>query len=313
MADVYHVNVVDAKIKEIALKIRKGSTSSLSTAKLFKVLDLLEGWSYEKTVGFIRVNDYLGDKPKRHMEANERDEFIAKKNIELNHAFRMGQAVDALPDNPEHGTTYVLDLTDVTSFDSHYKNKGYEFSCKEYRGERCVRITSSDGKTFDMFYRNLTARSPYLDYNFFGWSKETTLVTDICKLIDMPTPAEEKQQREHTQRDITNTGTCGICGRNVKLNKSSLYLVHHGYTRPGWGMIEGDCYGVHFDPHEVSPEACVEYRKVVQKTLVSTKKHLVKVVRSKRSPYSRAGGTEVRKSERRSRLPLMTDASSIPK
>lgn len=30
--------------------------------------------------------------------------------------------------------------------------------------------------------------------------------------------------------------------------------MHHGYERPGGGYIEGDCYGVGWEPHETSPK-----------------------------------------------------------
>jgi hypothetical protein len=36
-------------------------------------------------------------------------------------------------------------------------------------------------------------------------------------------------------------------------------LVHHGYQRPGWGHIVGDCFGVHRLPHETSPDAAKAY------------------------------------------------------
>jgi len=41
---------------------------------------------------------------------------------------------------------------------------------------------------------------------------------------------------------------CQICGRQQALTVDGL-LGHHGYKRPGWGFIQGDCYGVGHKPY----------------------------------------------------------------
>lgn len=64
-------------------------------------------------------------------------------------------------------------------------------------------------------------------------------------------------------RTLDNTGTCAICYRNIKLvsnyQTSRKEMVHHGYRRPGYGAIEGDCFGVSYPPYELSPSACEAY------------------------------------------------------
>ncbi len=64
-------------------------------------------------------------------------------------------------------------------------------------------------------------------------------------------------------RTTTELGNCQICERDQKLHKG--LMVHHGYQRPGHGMIEGDCYGVGLLPYEVTckdiqawVERCIE-------------------------------------------------------
>ena len=60
--------------------------------------------------------------------------------------------------------------------------------------------------------------------------------------------------RRTPERTIENTGTCSCCGRNVKLKAGKI--VAHGYTvRYGWQM--GNCFGVGYDPIEVSTEGLV--------------------------------------------------------
>lgn len=67
-------------------------------------------------------------------------------------------------------------------------------------------------------------------------------------------------------------GFCPCCARDIKVRTGSL--VHHGYERPGWGHIVGDCYGALRTPHETSDELAKEYLGVVEHSLESTKTDL---------------------------------------
>lgn len=48
-----------------------------------------------------------------------------------------------------------------------------------------------------------------------------------------------------TKRDA-ETQECQVCERRQKTRDGKL--VHHGYARPGWGHIVGDCYGAGYAP-----------------------------------------------------------------
>lgn len=52
-------------------------------------------------------------------------------------------------------------------------------------------------------------------------------------------------------------GTCPVCEGQQRLHK--LTMVHHGYRRPGYGQIVGDCFGVGFPPYELSTEGTEAY------------------------------------------------------
>jgi hypothetical protein len=61
-------------------------------------------------------------------------------------------------------------------------------------------------------------------------------------------------------------GTCPICEGRFKLHPGKggpghETLVHHGYKRPGWGYIVGDCFAVGWRPYELSSEVCIAYLK----------------------------------------------------
>ena len=55
-----------------------------------------------------------------------------------------------------------------------------------------------------------------------------------------------------------HVGNCQICATDYKLTADDK-LVHHGYRRPGWGTIVGDCEGVGAPPYEVSCDALRAY------------------------------------------------------
>lgn len=53
-------------------------------------------------------------------------------------------------------------------------------------------------------------------------------------------------------------GKCCICEGDFKLNGN--LMVHHGFLRPGDGMIHGDCFAVNMAPYELSCEPCKLYK-----------------------------------------------------
>jgi hypothetical protein len=57
-------------------------------------------------------------------------------------------------------------------------------------------------------------------------------------------------------------GTCPVCERHQKVTAHGA-MVHHGFKRPGWGAIVGDCFGVGYPAYELSPKGCEEYRDVL--------------------------------------------------
>ena len=64
-------------------------------------------------------------------------------------------------------------------------------------------------------------------------------------------------------------GTCAACGRSIKVRDGKL--VHHGYERPGHGYIEGDCFGVHYEPHETSPQCAIDLKPIIEAHIESQK------------------------------------------
>lgn len=56
------------------------------------------------------------------------------------------------------------------------------------------------------------------------------------------------------------SGTCPCCFTRYKIRNNKM--VVHGYSRPGWGEIEGRCFGAGHPPFEVSAEGSVALKEV---------------------------------------------------
>jgi hypothetical protein len=78
------------------------------------------------------------------------------------------------------------------------------------------------------------------------------------------------------KRDATVTthyiGNCQICERDQKLREERLVL--HGYLRPGWGHVNGQCPGVGHAAYEHSCEALKAYKAQTEEDLIIVQKHL---------------------------------------
>lgn len=74
-------------------------------------------------------------------------------------------------------------------------------------------------------------------------------------------------------RTIENTGTCGCCGRNIKLSAAGR-IVDHGYgiANRGYGFGTGyktgaSCFGFHYEPIEISPKVWEDMKAAMETRL----------------------------------------------
>lgn len=72
-------------------------------------------------------------------------------------------------------------------------------------------------------------------------------------------------------------GTCPICEGEFKLTPGANTMVHHGYQRPGDGMIHGDCFAVGELAYELSCEITKTYRGMVETSLTNEEAHLARL------------------------------------
>src|SRR5271170_2740661 len=68
-------------------------------------------------------------------------------------------------------------------------------------------------------------------------------------------------------------GNCQLCEGDFKLTAENC-MVHHGFKRPGDGVIHGDCPGVGSDPYEVSCELIKDALTVTERAIANMKETL---------------------------------------
>ncbi|AVH85000.1 hypothetical protein RsoM2USA_71 [Ralstonia phage RsoM2USA] len=129
-----------------------------------------------------------------------------------------------------------------------------------------MKIISKSGKTFMLHMNGLRDKSMN-NNDLVTWLKEeTTFTEEVADHLGVETP----EKRKRVERTRENTGTCGICCKEQKLSKQGN-LVHHGFTKPGFGYIQGDCFGVGFKPYELSAQACKSYIEVLTRMMNDNK------------------------------------------
>lgn len=84
--------------------------------------------------------------------------------------------------------------------------------------------------------------------------------------------AAQKAAHEGAQRE------CQICERNQCISSKGL-MVLHGYKRPGYGFIEGSCFGVGHVDYSKGTDALELYATELSKMLTSAKADLATYTR----------------------------------
>jgi len=136
-----------------------------------------------------------------------------------------------------------------------------------------VRVTSPRGETFTVIKERAYKGVP--NFSVFPHMVKLGLVDDTCAFLGLPTIEAERADKESTfdREDVTNTGTCPCCFGLYKLTTDGG-MVHHGFTRPGIGQILGDCFGVGYQPFEVSFAGTEALRNYFANRLTHLEAHL---------------------------------------
>jgi hypothetical protein len=157
-----------------------------------------------------------------------------------------------------------------------------------------LRAEASDGSELTNLYYAL----PDYPHQVKGFSKKLSsyssvppmvkvLVEDfllVAKLLETAKPLVKKGKAQSLlpsskpARTLTNTGTCPICGKNVKLSPCGL-LVSHGYSR-GEGYHTADCYGRGYEPLEISYVALEDFISMLESYKTKEELHEFQLLRN---------------------------------
>ncbi len=88
-------------------------------------------------------------------------------------------------------------------------------------------------------------------------------------------------------------GECQICERE-QARDASGNMVHHGYTRPGCGFIQGDCYGVGHEPYKAT-DALAKYLKILNDYIIFRQMRLNSLPHKTEIDYTYTTGRGVNK------------------
>lgn len=103
-------------------------------------------------------------------------------------------------------------------------------------------------------------------------------VAQLAELVKALKPYIEKGRKPNPNAvpvDMSGMATCGICGGEFKLD-GQHQLVHHGFRiSDGRGYIGsrvGSCFGVGYQPYELSNKANIDYQEYLRKVLAGYEK-----------------------------------------
>lgn len=277
--------VKDLATTKLLCKVRKLALSAVSNKQIALACELV-GWKVEQKLvgvalerpmenlipelkGFNARTAFSFDGKESHaiagvleIETNPDSEYNKTTLADLQKAHAALVAIEGEPKKLKAGQLYTLNVGAIVEEKGSYgTSHTVQFSI--FKVIKAHVVTTEDGKTYA-----LHSNAP--SYEFASWAKDTNLSDLLSAKLDLPPVAVETEIRESKKRDLTNTGTCGCCEGNFKRNDAGG-LVLHGFSRPwGWGVTVGSCFGVGYQPHELSSDCAKDYIKKVIKPTIAT-------------------------------------------
>ena len=255
-------------------------------------LDAAYAYGTDIGIGFVYSPEWPADS--NYPETQRRTEKPSKEEISKTiDAFldlvlmRVTQEKD--PANPEEGRIYINPLgkpktlerpvhpdaqwrygKDAQSLDLQWKLSGVR------KAVRAVRITSPDGDFYDIEDNGKTPPA-----GVWTWLYKKGIDKKAAEWMagsgQNEKDAKKKALKNYSENEYL--GTCGVCGNVQKLKGRNLVL--HGYQRPGFGWINGKCFGVGYEPWELSSKAAEDYIKALASKEKTTRSLLAGVDKQK--------------------------------
>lgn len=218
----------------------------------------------------------VGDSPSQ-TASKARPERPSKGEIETTTKAFMDLVFDGIiqqkdPPNPMPGQTYIAPLGKPKVDEGPNPHvEGVVFYTLTWkissvrRGVEVTRLTSPKGEVID-----LEGPGSTLWTRLFKTDIDKKAQTFIDSEGIVAKDAQKKAMKGYSANDIV--GTCGICHNIQKLRNKELVL--HGYTRPGYGWIQGSCFGVGYKAWELSPESVEAYIKHLDRAIPNQRDHI---------------------------------------
>lgn len=265
-------------IEKELLKFRKGS-SIKENFKTYKAVLESVGFSLEKVNSFaatelsydelktIRGTDYeihTNTKYSRLDTDNNKQTVTVYCKYLCKVEKARKNVLDLVEDKskPKRNTKYYSNVTEISE-DVFFESTVYKFEFDvEFYGA-CLVATDKEGNS-----KEFKTGDKRLDFmSVYRWlKKETNFLECVLDTLGLEDYETERANKRRVERTRENTGTCGVCGCEHKLDAAGR-LVNHGFTRPGHGYIVGNCFGVGYEPFELSSKAVDDYIEVLTKTL----------------------------------------------
>ena len=271
-------------MNELMMKLHKGKNLS---PKQFIEITKAVGWTAEEKNGLYKdryldneiISSRLGLNIVFSIFAfGEGYEFTCKTHEQIEALYHAMKNVEVaeIPAKIKRKDMYVLNVQPIEEINGYHK---FKFNAEVMFVVPQIWFYADDGEPSVL---SQTVNGGYETYKFpqtVFFQKLKNKVNEILGLEDYEIEKEKKAEAERIRKIKGSAGHCAICGKVQMLRKvgDKMVMVHHGYRRPGHGEIVGDCFGVGFQPYELSNEANKAFAPIIENHLKNAESYLVKL------------------------------------
>ncbi len=281
--------------KTMLEKVRKGRVAGFTVKSLRELFVLFPGWAVNPLRAYVPSAEYniiervdglgaamhavdaaieIWDLRGAKNEVGEQSTLLAyaREKAESIRAVLLRVATDRAviasvgPKGPKpRAPEYVVtDVSDVFEAAPDGSDPQFGVSFRVLVNVPVTDITSPDGWTFRLITAYSVVRSESYR-TLTQWIEEASVCSDLMQRVNEMLGTEPYVPTDQRVRDDFNVGTCPACfGRfKIRAHGDSEHMVLHGYLRPGYGSINGRCFGVDYEPYELSPDGTVAFREVI--------------------------------------------------
>lgn len=207
----------------------------------------------------------------------------------------LAESIKGLEASLAAGEIYNTEYKDAYSYISRAAEEAMDQSTAPFRGDQTSRSwEQNDPRWYTVYHPSFANVGGALKklMKFKGKNdeprvnalipvlEETMQLLELTKKLKPLIKKGRKPNPNYVAPDLTNTGTCCICQHRQKLAKGQM-LVDHGFKISDglhyFGSRVGHCFGVNYQPFEISCEANKKFVIYLQAELKRTREHLAEL------------------------------------